>query len=516
MLKNLKIGQRLGLAFAALLVAMMLVAGFGVKGIHSTFGAVKAMYMDSVVPLGAISRVEYIASRNRILVMDMIINNTPENIAERSKELAKNRSELDASWQAYKSSELPPDARPIAKEFDAAYAAFQNQLLGAATESIQAGKLDEAKTIFIEKSRTVAPPLFKMISGLKSVQIKFAESEYKIAEAVNGKVLFYSVLWAVLTVALGVLMAWRITLSITRPMNRAVNIAQVVAAGDLTGRIDIDSNDENGLLLRALAGMKDSLGGMVQQVRHAADSIATASQEIASGNQDLSMRTEQQASALEQTASSMEELGSTVRHNADNARTANQLAQSASNVAVQGGQVVAEVVETMKGINDSSKRIADIISVIDGIAFQTNILALNAAVEAARAGEQGRGFAVVASEVRGLASRSADAAKEIKNLINTSVERVEQGSVLVDKAGSTMTEVVDSIRRVTDIMGEISAASTEQSQGVSQVGEAIQHMDQATQQNAAMVEEMAAAANGLNGQAQQLVGAVAAFKIAAA
>ena len=248
-------------------------------------------------------------------------------------------------------------------------------------------------------------------------------------------------------------------------------------------------------------------------VRHSAEGVASASSQIASGNNDLSARTEQQASALEETAASMEELSSTVRQNADNARQANQLAMSASTVAVQGGEVVAEVVQTMKGINASSSKIADIISVIDGIAFQTNILALNAAVEAARAGEQGRGFAVVASEVRNLAGRSADAAKEIKTLINDSVQRVEQGTQLVDKAGATMTEVVNSIRRVTDIMGEISAASSEQSAGVSQVGEAVTQMDQATQQNAALVEEMAAAAGALSAQAGELVSVVSVFKL---
>jgi len=252
----------------------------------------------------------------------------------------------------------------------------------------------------------------------------------------------------------------------------------------------------------------------VHRVRLNADSVATASAEISQGNSDLSMRTEEQASALEETAASMEELSSTVRQNAENARQGNQLAQNASTVAVRGGEVVGQVVDTMKGINDASRKIADIIGVIDGIAFQTNILALNAAVEAARAGEQGRGFAVVASEVRSLAGRSAEAAKEIKGLISDSVQRVEQGTVLVDQAGTTMAEVVAAIRRVTDIMGEISAASTEQSQGVAQVGEAVTQMDQATQQNAALVEESAAAAESLKLQAQQLVQAVAVFKLA--
>ncbi|MDO8756082.1 MAG: methyl-accepting chemotaxis protein [Polaromonas sp.] len=300
---------------------------------------------------------------------------------------------------------------------------------------------------------------------------------------------------------------------LARPMAHAVHIADQLALGDLSEPVYPAGNDETVQLLTAMSRMQSSFGGIVRSVKISAESVATASAEIASGNHDLSARTEQQASALEKTASSMGTLNATVKQNADSAHHANQLASSASTVAVQGGSVVAQVVETMKGINESSRKISDIISVIDGIAFQTNILALNAAVEAARAGEQGRGFAVVASEVRSLAGRSADAAKEIKNLINASVERVEHGTALVDQAGVTMTEVVSSIKRVTDIMGEISAASNEQASGVAQVGQAVGQMDQATQQNAALVEQMAAAASSLKSQAQELVQTVAVFKL---
>ena len=296
-------------------------------------------------------------------------------------------------------------------------------------------------------------------------------------------------------------------------VQRALDLAKGVAAGDLRRTIVADGQDEMGHLLVALADMQTSLSQVVTVVRRDAEGVAIASAEIAQGNNDMSARTESQASALEQTAASMEELSGTVRQNAENARQANQLAQSASSVAVQGGEVVAQVVDTMKGINESSHKIAEIIQVIDGIAFQTNILALNAAVEAARAGEQGRGFAVVASEVRSLAGRSADAAKEIKSLITASVERVEHGTALVDHAGSTMTEVVTSIRRVTDIMGEITAASNEQALGVAQVGEAVKQMDEVTQQNAALVEEMAAAASSLKNQAGELLDAVGVFKL---
>jgi methyl-accepting chemotaxis protein len=324
-----------------------------------------------------------------------------------------------------------------------------------------------------------------------------------------------SALWSVVIAVLAVLLIGGV---LTKMLGRLVVLGDAMrnigsGEGDLTQRIEATGKDELAAIAMGFNQFVEKTQNVLRQVRSSADSVALASAEIAQGNHDLSARTESQASALEETAASMEELGSTVKQNADSARQANQLAMNASTVAIQGGEVVGQVVETMKGINESSRKIADIISVIDGIAFQTNILALNAAVEAARAGEQGRGFAVVASEVRSLAGRSAEAAKEIKTLIGASVERVELGTTLVDKAGATMTEVVSSIRRVTDIMGEISAASSEQSAGVSQVGEAVTQMDQATQQNAALVEEMAAAASGLKSQAQELVQVVAVFKL---
>jgi methyl-accepting chemotaxis protein len=292
----------------------------------------------------------------------------------------------------------------------------------------------------------------------------------------------------------------------------AAAVARAVAGGDLSTPIVLQAGDDSSLMA-SLQLMQRGLAGAVTQVRRGSEAVATASTEIAQGNHELSQRTEQQASALQQTAATMDHLGTTVRRNADSARQANDLAQGASSVATRGGQVVGQVVQTMQGINDSSRRIADIISVIDGIAFQTNILALNAAVEAARAGEQGRGFAVVASEVRSLAQRSAEAAREIKSLINASVERVEQGTTQVDDAGRTMQEIVAAIARVSDIVGHISASSAEQSTGVSEVGQAVTQMDQATQQNAALVEQSAAAAESLQQQAQQLVQAVAVFRL---
>ncbi|HEX7690624.1 MAG TPA: methyl-accepting chemotaxis protein [Burkholderiaceae bacterium] len=320
------------------------------------------------------------------------------------------------------------------------------------------------------------------------------------------------VVGGVVGLAVGVAFSRRIT----KPVEKALEFSQAVAGGDLATRVRPRGDDEIADLLRSLLAMQDSLSAVVRQVRRDAEGVAAASTQIANGGADLSQRTEEQAAALQQAASAMDELSTTVRQNADNAGEADQLARGASDVAQRGGAVVGEVVQTMRGIHESSRRVADIIAVIDGIAFQTNILALNAAVEAARAGEQGRGFAVVASEVRSLAQRSAEAAREIKALISASVERVEQGSALVDQAGATMTEVVAAIGRVAGLMGEISAASSEQSTGVGHIGQAIAHMDDATQHNAALVEESAAAAASLKDQAHGLVQAVAVFRLAPA
>ena len=383
---------------------------------------------------------------------------------------------------------------------------------------VQAGKagMEDFLTEFKKARDKSAMDGFRALQGdLSKAEQDLLAQRMADAERLRHTALMIELGGSGLAVLVAIVLGLWVTRSITRPIAQAVQVAQAVAAGDLTTRIDVRSRDEVGVLLESLRAMNDSLTQVVSRVRQGSESVASASTQIAQGNSDLSSRTESQASALEETAASMEELGSTVTQNADSARQANQLAQVASNVAEQGGQVVDQVVDTMKGISESSRRIADIINVIDGIAFQTNILALNAAVEEARAGEQGRGFAVVASEVRSLAGRSAAAAKEIKVLITDSVERVEAGTQLADRAGNTMTEVVSSIRRVTDLMGEISAATSEQSSGVAQVGEAVVQMDQATQQNAALVEEIAAAASSLNGQAQELVQSVSVFKLQA-
>ena len=385
-------------------------------------------------------------------------------------------------------------------------------------ELIMADKVEESRTYLSAQLRPVLAAYKESISALITQQLNsMRETEEEGAQmysTARATMIGLGGLALVLAAGIGAVISRSLLKELGGEPSEAADMSRAVAQGDFTRRVAVKPGDTQSLMAN-LSAMQNNLSQVVATVRQGSEGVATASAEIAQGNNDLSARTEQQASALEETAASMEELSSTVKQNADSARQANQLARNASSVAVQGGVVVNQVVETMKGINESSRKIADIISVIDGIAFQTNILALNAAVEAARAGEQGRGFAVVASEVRSLAGRSAEAAKEIKSLIDASVERVEHGSALVDQAGSTMTEVVDSIKRVTDIMGEISAASNEQSLGVAQVGEAVSQMDQATQQNAALVEEMAAAASSLKGQAQELVQSVAFFQLGA-
>ncbi|CAG4882631.1 Methyl-accepting chemotaxis protein [Georgfuchsia toluolica] len=369
------------------------------------------------------------------------------------------------------------------------------------------------ETIEIEPGQAMTPAL---VAKLKPNFAKLLDIGDKFGPAVGDAVDFLqSVIWTVTVLGAFLLIGIFVVLrrSTLASLEAALEITRKIAAGDLTGRIETSSTDELGVLLGALKDMNKNLKGIVTEVREGADVISTASEQIASGNADLSQRTEQQASSLEETASSMEELTSTVKLNAENAKQANQLAAGASAVAVKGGLVVGQVVETMSSINESSKKIVDIISVIDGIAFQTNILALNAAVEAARAGEQGRGFAVVATEVRALAQRSAAAAKEIKQLIGDSVHKVEAGTRLVDEAGKTMEQIVSSVKRVTDIMGEIAAASQEQGHGIEEVNQAIVQMDRVTQQNAALVEEAAAAAESMQEQAQSLAQAVAVFKL---
>ena len=513
-MNNFKISTRLIILIGILSALLIAIGSIGLFGIHQSNDALKSVYEDRTVPMGQLANIQNDMLENRLAIASALVTPTPEVIKTRTAAIEANSANITKVWAAYMAITHTPEEAKLASKFAEDRAKFVQEGLHPTVVALRANEIEEAKRLVEEKIRPLYAPLRSGIEALTKLQLDVAKGEFDAAVARYNTTRIV----AISAIVAGVLFAFLFGLALVRGISRslalAVDASNAVAQGDLAHTIQVDGKDEVAQLLVSLSAMKDSLANVVGKVREGSEGVATASAQIAQGNNDLSQRTEEQASALEETAASMEQLGSTVKQNADNARQANQLAKSASTVAIKGGEVVAQVVETMKGINDSSKKIADIISVIDGIAFQTNILALNAAVEAARAGEQGRGFAVVASEVRSLAGRSADAAKEIKSLINASVERVQQGTVLVDQAGVTMTEVVSSIKRVTDLMGEISAASNEQSQGVAQIGEAVQQMDQVTQQNAALVEEMAAAASNLKSQAQDLVGTVAVFKLA--
>ncbi|GAA4026749.1 methyl-accepting chemotaxis protein [Actimicrobium antarcticum] len=452
-----------------------------------------------------------------IAVRNLVLAVKPADLALEKDKVTRAHQQVGSSLTRLndmlaKATHINEEGKKRVVEMNRVEALYSPVALGIVDLALK-GKKEEAITKINDECRPLLAALDQASDEYLDIVAKSSEKLMEQAESAYASRRNLMIVACLLTLVFASVSGVLVTRAITRPINKAVGIAEAVAAGDLTQRIDVAGNDEVSKLMGALSRMSQSLEGIVARVRVSSESIATGSAQIASGNADLSQRTEEQASALEETAASMEQLNSTVSQNAENANQANQLARGASTVAVKGGDVISEVVTTMKAIDDSSKRISEIIGVIDGIAFQTNILALNAAVEAARAGEQGRGFAVVATEVRSLAGRSAEAAKEIKSLIAASVHRVEQGTVLVGRARETMTDVVQSIQRVTDIMSEISSASIEQSTGVSQVGEAITQMDRVTQQNAALVEESAAAAETLKDNALQMVEAVAVFKL---
>ncbi|MBT9511107.1 MAG: MCP four helix bundle domain-containing protein [Acidovorax sp.] len=512
-MNKFKISTRL----AALIVFMSLITvGIGWLGLRSASlsnDALEVTYNDRMVPVGDLSSIQRGVVSNLLDASLVFMVPQPAYIEKQVAQINTRSAELDVLWKKYRATNLTPEETKLADRFEETRTKFGTEGLSPMLKAMAAGDIDGARQMAQTKVAPLYAGVMKDINALVAFQYELAKSDFDTSVAVYKLNRNIAVASLVIAVVLASLFGWVLIKGVSQALGQAMDLSQAVAKGDLTYSVDASGKDEVSAVLRALAEMQANLTQIVSRVRLGADAVSTASAEIAQGNHDLSSRTESQASSLEETAASMEELSSTVRQNADNAQAGNQLAQSASGVAVQGGEVVSQVVDTMKGINDSSRKIADIISVIDGIAFQTNILALNAAVEAARAGEQGRGFAVVAGEVRTLAQRSAAAAKEIKELITDSVNRVEQGSALVDKAGATMQEVVSSIRRVTDIMAEISAASREQSEGVGQIGEAVQNMDHATQQNAALVEQMAAAAGSLNNQAADLVQTVSVFKI---
>ena len=514
-LSHTRIGTRLAAAFGIVLLLALVATTVGLMNARSQATATREMMEKPlakerlvsdwyVLMYSAIARTELIA-RSKDASLPTVFADVIAASSKRGAELMGKVKELVAS----------DEERVMFDQIVVLRTNYQN-LKTAVGNARKAGDDAAAEKIFTGEFTPAAKAYSVAVEGLLAHQRKAIDDTAHAIDAANDRANQLLLVLTVLMVTIGSLAAWIISRSITVPLKSAVDIAAKVADGDLTTRFDTHvQRSEIGALMTALKGMNDSLVNVVSQVQTGTRTIASASHEIAAGNMDLSQRTEEQASSLEETASSMEELTSTVRQNADNARQANQLAKTASEVAEKGGAIVGQVVDTMGTINDSSRKIYDIISVIDGIAFQTNILALNAAVEAARAGEQGRGFAVVASEVRNLAQRSAGAAKEIKELIGNSVDQVDIGSKLVKEAGATMDDVVASVRRVTDIMGEITSASSEQSIGIDQVNTAITQMDQVTQQNAALVEEAAAAAASMQEQAERLAEVASSFRLEA-
>ncbi|MDO8070794.1 MULTISPECIES: methyl-accepting chemotaxis protein [unclassified Janthinobacterium] len=512
LLRNVSIGVRLGLGFAVILLFSMLITGISVWRLHDVAMATRTM-ME--LPL---AKERYISDwyakidsgvRRTTAIARSSDTSLGAYFAEEAKQSSVVSGELQKKIEALISSPEEKELFRLVSEQRKVYLDSRAQVSKLKADGQEAEAEKAFQGIFVPGSTKYLKVVNDMLQHQRASIDTTAREIDEVAKTSRNLLLTL----AVLALGFGVVCAWLLTTGIVRPLRTAVDIARKVADGDLTAQIDASAKDETGQLLLALKDMNTSLLNIVSEVRAGTDSIATSSTEIAAGNQDLSSRTEEQAGSLEETASSMEELTSTVKQNADNARQANQLAASAAQVAVKGGAVVAQVVGTMESINASSNKIVDIISVIDGIAFQTNILALNAAVEAARAGEQGRGFAVVASEVRNLAQRSASAAKEIKTLIGASVEQVNAGSMLVAQAGSTMNDIVDSVQRVSDIITEITAASSEQSVGIDEINRAIGQMDAVTQQNAALVEESAAAAESMQHQAHNLAQVVSVFKL---
>ncbi|HEY1102018.1 MAG TPA: methyl-accepting chemotaxis protein [Burkholderiaceae bacterium] len=514
-LRNLKIGQRLALGFGLMLALLLAMAALSINRISELKAGMEDIVNVRHQHASAAHDMYAAINRSSASVRDLILFTAPDQRERVLRELGDARAHYDdAERRLLRQMSQPTRTEQDLLALIERSKSMARPIADSVGRLVRADQMDEAKRMLAEESLPAQMRWIEAVRQLASYSEKEAAELAAVAMTGYGSMRELMLASAALAVVFGVAAAWVLTLSITRPINEAVQVAQQVAGGDLGVDIPAGGRDEPAQLLGALKTMAEALTGLVAQVHANSDSIASGSSQIANGNEDLSHRTEQQASSLQQTAASMEQLSGTVRNTADTARQASQLATAASQAAEEGGRVVDGVVSTMAGISVSSRRINDIIGVIDGIAFQTNILALNAAVEAARAGEQGRGFAVVAGEVRSLAQRSAEAAREIKALIGESVGKVDGGSKLVAEAGRTMNDIVTQVKRVSDMIGEISSAAQEQTLGISQVGQAITQLDQVTQQNAALVEQLAAAATNLKSRAGELVGSVQQFRLA--
>ncbi|MBB3214210.1 methyl-accepting chemotaxis protein [Herbaspirillum sp. Sphag1AN] len=508
----MKISTKIGAGFLVVLALSTALIIYLLLRIDTLSKGMNEMVNDRIAKMALVQDLGHNAVSSAVLIRESIISQNPARQSENKKAVADLIEKSNQDWrQLVKLVNLPKEKQTIT-EIEEKRGLYIIQATKV-NDLIARQDMEGAINVLLTTLKQAQEPYFSAMRHLGTVQITRSQELAEEARQIAQVAIYSGLMLLLIMIVSGAFIALYTIRSITVGLDQAVDISGKIAVGDLTHKINTGRKDELGVLLLAMKEMQDNLLRVVEKVRFGATAVTTSSKEIAQGNMDLSTRTESQASSLEETAASMEQLGATVRENADNALQANQLAQSASSIAIQGGEVVARVVETMKGIDDSSKKIADIISVIDSIAFQTNILALNAAVEAARAGEQGRGFAVVASEVRSLAQRSAAAAKEIKVLIEDSVAKVEDGSKLVAQAGATMEQVVSSVKHVTDVVTEISAASRQQSEGIGQVTQAVTQMDEVTQQNAALVEEAAAASQALQQQAQQLEQAVSVFKL---
>lgn len=513
LLQNVRIGTRLAGAFGVVLLLMVLMAAVGLGGTQRFFEATRAVYEDRTVPLGLLGDMNYLVQRNRVLVMDMLLDPGNANVEKRTAELQRNLEAIDTLWGRYRQTRLTTEEALLADGFATLKDQYLREAILPAAEAMKGGRFDDTMDLYLGRISPTAPKVQEAIQQLVRLQVSGAAEEFGRTRDMHASMVAALLGAAALALVLGAMLAWLITRSIGRPLRAAVELARAVAAGDLTRRMDVRGRDEAAALLQALQTMSDGLASVVTRVRQGAEGVAAGSGQIAAGTADLSQRTEAQASSLEETAASMEELTAAVRQNVATAREASRMATQASEAASSGAEVVERVVNTMHDIAGSSQKIADIIGVIDGIAFQTNILALNAAVEAARAGEQGRGFAVVAAEVRALAQRSAAAAREIKDLIGLSVERVDAGASLVAEAGTSVRAMVEQVHRVTQLINEISAASDEQAGGIAQIGDAVAQLDRVTQQNAALVEENSAASESLRQQADRLIEAVGVFRL---